>query len=944
MLGALARKFFGSANDRRIKGYQSRVDAINALEPEIAALSDEALKARTAEFRKQLSEGKTLDDLLVPAFATVREAAKRTLGQRHFDVQLIGGMVLHEGDIAEMKTGEGKTLVATLAVYLNALASNGVHVVTVNDYLAKRDSEWMGQVYNFLGMTTGVIVHGLDDSERQAAYAKDITYGTNNEYGFDYLRDNMKYRLEDMVQRGHFFAIVDEVDSILIDEARTPLIISGPLDDRSEFYNTIDTYIPKLEKLADFEVDEKQRTVTLTEAGMEKIENLLQAAGQLKGDSLYDVENVSVVHHINQALRAHSLFQRDKDYIVRDGEVVIIDEFTGRMMPGRRYSEGLHQALEAKEHQPVQPENQTLASITFQNYFRMYDKLAGMTGTAATEADELFDIYKLEVIEVPTNVPIARLDEDDEVYRTAEEKHRAILAEIELANKRMQPVLVGTASIEKSEVLGEYLAKNGYKQIDFGNPKALEKLYAAARAGKPAKLFAVLNARFHEQEAYIVAEAGVPGAITIATNMAGRGTDIKLGGSLEMRGAIETADITDEAEKQAKIEQIKADIERFREMVLKSEEVIEIEPAKGSKPAKTITKPGGLYIIGSERHESRRIDNQLRGRAGRQGDPGRTKFYLSLEDDLMRIFGSDRLDTMLTRLGLKEGEAIIHPWINKALEKAQQKVEARNFDIRKNLLKFDDVQNDQRKAIFDQRIDLMRDQNVAETVSDMRHALVDDLVAKHVPEHAYAEQWDVAGLKDELKRVLDLDLPVDEWAKEEGIADEEMLARIEKRVDELMAAKTAQFGPDVMRYVEKSILLQTLDHLWREHLVMLDHLRQVIGLRGYGQRDPLQEYKSEAFNLFESLIAHLREAVTAQLVRVEIVPPDEQPELPQMEAHKLNPNTGEDDMAFAQAALAPVPAAQRDPQNPSTWGKIGRNEDCPCGSGKKYKHCHGKYA
>ncbi|WP_024575501.1 MULTISPECIES: preprotein translocase subunit SecA [unclassified Afipia] len=944
MLGALARKFFGSANDRRIKGYQARVDAINALEPEIAALSDEALKARTAEFRKQLSEGKSLDDLLVPAFATVREAAKRTLGQRHFDVQLIGGMVLHEGDIAEMKTGEGKTLVATLAVYLNALAGNGVHVVTVNDYLAKRDAGWMGQIYSFLGMTTGVIVHGLDDAERQAAYACDITYGTNNEYGFDYLRDNMKYRLEDMVQRGHFFAIVDEVDSILIDEARTPLIISGPLDDRSEFYNTIDTYIPKLEKVTDFEVDEKQRTVTLTEAGMEKIENLLQAAGQLKGDSLYDVENVSVVHHINQALRAHSLFQRDKDYIVRDGEVVIIDEFTGRMMPGRRYSEGLHQALEAKEHQPVQPENQTLASITFQNYFRMYDKLAGMTGTAATEADELFDIYKLEVIEVPTNVPIARLDEDDEVYRTAEEKHRAILAEIEQANKRMQPVLVGTASIEKSEVLGEYLAKNGYKQIDFGNPKALEKLYAAARAGKPAKLFAVLNARFHEQEAYIVAEAGVPGAITIATNMAGRGTDIKLGGSLEMRSQIETADITDEAEKKAKIEQIKADIERFREMVLKSEEVIEIEPAKGSKPAKTITKPGGLYIIGSERHESRRIDNQLRGRAGRQGDPGRTKFYLSLEDDLMRIFGSDRLDSMLTRLGLKEGEAIIHPWINKALEKAQQKVEARNFDIRKNLLKFDDVQNDQRKAIFDQRIDLMRDQNVAETVADMRHALVDDLVAKHVPEHAYAEQWDVAGLKDELKRVLDLDLPVDEWAKEEGIANEEMLSRIEQRVDEHMAAKSAQFGPDVMRYVEKSILLQTLDHLWREHLVMLDHLRQVIGLRGYGQRDPLQEYKSEAFNLFEGLISHLREAVTAQLVRVEIVPPDEQPELPQMEAHKLNPNTGEDEMAFAQAALAPVPASQRDPQNPATWGKVGRNEDCPCGSGKKFKHCHGKFA
>jgi preprotein translocase subunit SecA len=943
MLGALARKFFGSANDRRIKGYQARVSAINELEPEVSALSDEALKARTVEFRKQLAEGKTLDDLLVPAFATVREAAKRSLGQRHFDVQLVGGMVLHEGDIAEMKTGEGKTLVATLPVYLNALAGKGVHVVTVNDYLAKRDADWMAQVYGFLGLTTGVIVHGLDDAERQAAYTCDITYGTNNEYGFDYLRDNMKYRLEDMVQRGHFFAIVDEVDSILIDEARTPLIISGPLDDRSDFYNTIDTYIPKLEKTADFEVDEKQRTVTLTEAGMEKIETLLRDGEQLKGDSLYDVENVSVVHHINQALRAHSLFTRDKDYIVRDGEVVIIDEFTGRMMPGRRYSEGLHQALEAKERQPVQPENQTLASITFQNYFRMYDKLAGMTGTAATEADELFDIYKLEVIEVPTNLPIARLDEDDEVYRTADEKHGAILAEIERANARMQPVLVGTASIEKSEVLGEYLRKNGYKQIDFGSPKAMEKLYAAARAGKQAKLFAVLNARFHEQEAYIVAEAGVPGAITIATNMAGRGTDIKLGGSLEMRIAQETTDIADEAEKQTRITQIKADIERFREIVLKAEETIEIEPAKGSRPAKTITKPGGLYIIGSERHESRRIDNQLRGRAGRQGDPGRTKFYLSLEDDLMRIFGSDRLDTMLTRLGLKEGEAIIHPWINKALEKAQQKVEARNFDIRKNLLKYDDVQNDQRKAIFEQRVDLMRDQNVAETVADMRHALVEDLVTKHVPEHAYAEQWDIAGLKDELKRVLDLDLPVDDWAKEEGIADEEMLARIEKRVDEHMAAKSAQFGPDVMRYVEKSILLQTLDHLWREHLVMLDHLRQVIGLRGYGQRDPLQEYKSEAFTLFEGLITHLREAVTAQLVRVEIVPPEEQPELPQMEAHKLNPNTGEDEMAFAPAALALVPPAQRDPQNPATWGKVGRNEDCPCGSGKKYKHCHGRY-
>src|SRR5438105_4784855 len=916
MIGAIARKLFGSSNERRIKSYLPRVAEINALEKELEALSDEALRARTDAFKQQVADGTALDDILVPAFATCREAAKRTLGQRHFDVQLIGGMVLHEGDIAEMKTGEGKTLVATLAVYLNALAGRGVHVVTVNDYLAKRDSEWMGQIYNFLGLSVGVIVHGLDDEQRKKDYDCDVTYATNNELGFDYLRDNMKYRLEDMVQRSHIYAIVDEVDSILIDEARTPLIISGPLDDRSEFYNTIDTFLPKRDK-TDFEVDEKQRPVTLTEAGMEKIETLLRDAGQLKGESLYDVENVSVVHHINQALRAHSLFTRDKDYIVRDDEVIIIDEFTGRMMPGRRYSEGLHQALEAKEHVQVQPENQTLASITFQNYFRMYAKLAGMTGTALTEADELFDIYKLEVVEIPTNVPVARLDEDDEVYRTQTEKYAAILAEIERANARLQPVLVGTASIEKSEVLADYLKNHGYKQIDFTSESGMEKLYAAARAGKPAKLFAVLNARFHEQEAYIVAEAGVPGAITIATNMAGRGTDIKLGGSLEMRIQQETADITDEVEKAAKIERIKADIERFREIVLKAEDAIEVEPAKGNKPAKTITRPGGLYIMGSERHESRRIDNQLRGRSGRQGDPGRSKFFLSLEDDLMRIFGSDRLDTMLQRLGLQEGEAIIHPWINKALEKAQQKVEARNFDIRKNLLKFDNVQNDQRKVIFDQRIDLMKDEDVVETVTDMRHAYVDDVVAKHVPEHAYAEQWDVVGLKDELNRVLGLELPVDQWAKEEGIADEEMLSRIETRVDEHMAAKVAQWGPDVMRYVEKTILLQTLDHLWREHLVMLDHLRQVIGLRGYGQRDPLNEYKSEAFTLFDTLLTRLREAVATQLMRVEVMtqpPPMEQ--LPPMQAHHVNPLTGEDELSLAPAQIAAQAAMAASAPNP----------------------------
>src|SRR5580692_6336858 len=640
MIGALARKFFGSANDRRVKGYQARVDAINAMEPEIAALSDEALQARTAEFRKQLAEGKTLDDILVPAFATVREAAKRTLGQRHFDVQLIGGMVLHEGDIAEMKTGEGKTLVATLAVYLNALAAKGVHVVTVNDYLARRDSAWMGQIYSFLGMTTGVIVHGLDDGERKQAYACDITYGTNNEYGFDYLRDNMKYRLEDMVQRAHFYAIVDEVDSILIDEARTPLIISGPLDDRSDFYNTIDTFFPKLDK-TDYDVDEKQRTVTLTEGGMEKLETLLRDAGQLKGESLYDVENVSVVHHVNQALRAHTLFARDKDYIVRDDEVIIIDEFTGRMMQGRRYSEGLHQALEAKEHQPVQPENQTLASITFQNYFRMYEKLAGMTGTAATEADELFDIYKLEVVEIPTNVQVARLDEDDEVYRTAAEKYRAIITLIEDCKKRGQPVLVGTTSIEKSEQLAELLRKQGWEQHDFSDPNAFAALYSGDEGATKVKVFAILNARYHEQEAYIVSQAGVPGAITIATNMAGRGTDIQLGGNADMRIRQELADIENprEREKGPRADEIRAQVARLKDKALAA---------------------GGLYVLGTERHESRRIDNQLRGRSGRQGDPGHSKFFLSLEDDLMRIFGTDKLDGMLTKLGLKEDEAIIH--------------------------------------------------------------------------------------------------------------------------------------------------------------------------------------------------------------------------------------------------------------------------------------------
>jgi len=925
MLGGLARKIFGSANDRRVKGYRPRVQAINALEKELEALSDDALRARTAEFRAQFADGKSLNDLLVPAFATAREAARRVLGMRPFDVQLIGGMVLHEGGIAEMKTGEGKTLMATLPVYLNALAGKGVHVVTVNDYLAKRDAEWMAKLYGFLGLSTGIIVHGLDDAERAAAYACDITYATNNELGFDYLRDNMKYERVQMVQRPHFFAIVDEVDSILIDEARTPLIISGPLDDRSDFYNTIDTYIPRLDP-ADYEVDEKQRAVTMTEAGMEKMEQMLAQAGLLKSESLYDIENVSVVHHVNQALRAHKLFQRDKDYIVRNGEVVIIDEFTGRMMPGRRYSEGLHQALEAKEHVQVQPENQTLASITFQNYFRLYEKLAGMTGTAATEAAEFADIYKLDVVEIPTNMPIARLDDDDEVYRTAGEKYAAIIELIKDCGTRGQPVLVGTTSIEKSEILADLLKKAGLTQKDYADPAALTSIDTSGT------VFAVLNARYHEQEAYIVSQAGVPGAITIATNMAGRGTDIKLGGAADMRIANELRDLPEGPERAEAEARIKAEVEELKQKALQA---------------------GGLYVLGTERHESRRIDNQLRGRSGRQGDPGHSKFFLSLDDDLMRIFGSDRLDGMLQKLGLKEGEAIIHPWINKALEKAQQKVEARNYDMRKNVLKYDDVLNDQRKVVFEQRLELMNDDDVAGTVEDMRHAVITETVAKFIPENAYPEQWDTEGLHQALLEALNLDLPVQDWAKEEGIAGPEVSERIIRAADAWMASKTDRYGPELMRYVEKSILLQTLDHLWREHIAMLDHLRQVVGLRGYAQRDPLNEYKSEAFNLFSALLNRLREVVTAQLMRVEIMTEPPADELPMMEAHHIDPLTGEDEMAAAAAALGTRPqplltgdiaVAERDPNDPSTWGRVGRNEVCPCGSGKKFKHCHGRFA
>ncbi|MBZ9699883.1 MULTISPECIES: preprotein translocase subunit SecA [unclassified Mesorhizobium] len=907
-LGGLARKVFGSSNDRRVKSTRPRVEAINAMENEMRALSDAELAGRTEKFRQDIANGASLEDLLIPAFATAREAARRVLGMRPFDVQLIGGMVLHNGGIAEMRTGEGKTLVATLPVYLNALAGNGVHVVTVNDYLATRDSEWMGRVYKFLGLSVGVIVHGLSDEERRVAYAADVTYATNNELGFDYLRDNMKYERAQMVQRGHNYAIVDEVDSILVDEARTPLIISGPLEDRSEMYNTIDTFIIQLQP-QDYEIDEKQKTSIFTEEGTEKLENLLRDAGLLKGESLYDVENVAIVHHVNNALKAHRLFQRDKDYIVRNGEIVIIDEFTGRMMPGRRYSEGLHQALEAKEHVAIQPENQTLASVTFQNYFRLYKKLSGMTGTALTEAEEFGNIYGLEVTEIPTNLPVIRKDEDDEVYRTVEEKYKAIVKEIREASAKGQPTLVGTTSIEKSEQLAERLRKEGFKD------------------------FEVLNARHHEREAAIVAQAGKPGAITIATNMAGRGTDIKLGGNAEMRIAEELGDMPEGPEREAREKEIYADVERLKEKALAA---------------------GGLYVLATERHESRRIDNQLRGRSGRQGDPGRSKFFLSLQDDLMRIFGSERMDGMLQKLGLKEDEAIIHPWINKALEKAQKKVEARNFDIRKNLLKYDDVSNDQRKVVFEQRIELMDGEGLSETIAEMREGVIDEIVAKAIPENAYAEQWDVAGLKAEVAEFLNLDLPIEEWVKEEGIAEDDIRERITQAADAAAKERAERFGPEVMTYVERSVVLQTLDHLWREHIVNLDHLRSVVGFRGYAQRDPLQEYKSEAFELFQAMLGNLRQAVTAQLMRVELVrqaaeaPP---PEAPDMFGTHIDGTTGENDFEGGETALlvrqesnAIVAPEDRDPNNPATWGKVGRNEACPCGSGKKYKHCHGAFA
>ncbi|ATC34371.1 preprotein translocase subunit SecA [Caulobacter vibrioides] len=919
MLG-FAKKLFGSSNERKVKTLTGRVAKINAYEAEYAALSDEALKGKTAEFKARLEKGETLDDLLHEAFAVVREASKRVLGMRHFDVQMVGGMVLHFSGISEMRTGEGKTLVATLPTYLNALEGKGVHVITVNDYLARRDADWMGQVYNFLGLSYGVIVNGLSQGERQRAYRSDITYGTNNEFGFDYLRDNLVYSVEEMVQRGHNFAIVDEVDSILIDEARTPLIISGPTEDRSSFYKTIDVLIKEL--ILDtsmYDHDEKQKQVILTEEGQEKIEEILMSGGHLAEDSagLYDAANVSVVHHVNQALRANILYTRDKDYIVKGGEVVLIDEFTGRMMTGRRLSEGLHQAIEAKEGADIQPENQTLASVTIQNYFRLYKKLSGMTGTASTEAQEFDDIYKMSVSEIPTNRTIQRIDDDDEVYRTEREKNQAILTQIADCHVRGQPILVGTVSIEKSEELSKLLStfsfeKDGKKQ-----------------KGIPHQ---VLNARFHEQEAVIVADAGVPGAVTIATNMAGRGTDIQLGGSIDMRlfnwrqqqrGMGLEITVEDEAEERARLE-------------------TEIADRK-----KQALDAGGLFVLGTERHESRRIDNQLRGRTGRQGDPGRSKFFLSCEDDLLRIFAGERLDAIMRTFGVQEGEAITHKWLNNAIATAQKRVEQRNYEIRKNLLKYDDVVNDQRKAVFEQRQEFMESTDLSDIIAEMRHDTIDDLVARHLPPKAYAEQWDVEGLTERVKSILGLDLPIAEWAAEEGIADEEMKERITKAADAYAAQREEIITPEQMRSVEKNFLLQMIDLQWREHLMHLDHLRNVIGLRGYGQRDPLNEYKTEAFSLFEKLLGDLRTNTTRWLMTVEIAYAE--PEVPYQsleglqEVH-LDPLTGEnaavagaipDGLSSQQREALPVAAL------PEEWERTNRNAPCPCGSGKKFKQCHG---
>ncbi len=898
-LGTVAKKVFGTPNDRKIKATRPLVDKINALEPEFQKLTDEQITAKTQEFRDRLAAGETLDDLLPEAFANAREASVRVLGMRPFDVQLMGGIFLHQGNISEMKTGEGKTLMATMPVYLNALTGRGVHVVTVNDYLAQRDAEWMGGIYDLLGMSWGIAIPGMDEAAKKIAYDADITYATNNELGFDYLRDNMKSDLRQILQRDHYFAIVDEVDSILIDEARTPLIISGPSQDRSQLYLTIDKLIPEF---ADdhFDIDEKSRSATLTEEGNDFIEGRLRAEGLLPdGQSMYDPESVSLVHHVNQGLLAHKMFKRDKDYIVRNGEVMLIDEFTGRMMEGRRLSNGLHQALEAKEGVAIRPENITLASVTYQNYFRLYDKLAGMTGTAMTEAEEFGEIYSLGVVEVPTNVPVARIDEHDRVYRSAREKYEAIIEEIKEANAKGQPVLVGTTSIEKSEMISKMLTQAKLKH-------------------------SVLNARYHEQEAEIIAMAGVPGAVTIATNMAGRGTDIQLGGNLDVKLSKALEGVESEAKREEIESRIRAEHKRDKQRALDA---------------------GGLFVLATERHESRRIDNQLRGRSGRQGDPGRTIFYLSLEDDLMRIFGHDRLDKMLERLGMKEGEAIVHPWVNKALERAQTKVEAHNYDIRKTLLKYDDVMNDQRKMIFSQRRDIMEGVEVAETAREMRHDVVDDLISEHVPPKAYPEQWDTEGLKARVQEVFGLDLPIPDWANEEGVDDDALSERLYDETDKLMAKKVAQYGADAMRVAEKQVLLQTIDRSWREHLLTMEHLRSVIGLRGYAQRDPLNEYKTEAFALFEALLDGLRVDATKALAHVHIMTQEEQQAmLAQMQAaagggRQIAESESESTQGGKSTGALPDGV---NPADPSTWPKLSRNETCLCGSGKKYKHCHGR--
>jgi preprotein translocase subunit SecA len=897
-IGTIAKKVFGTPNDRKVKATRPLIDKINALEADFETLSDQGLKDKTEELVKRAKDGESLDDLLPEAFANCREAAKRSLGLRAFDVQLMGGVFLHQGNIAEMKTGEGKTLVATFPAYLNALAGKGVHIVTVNDYLAKRDAEWMGKVFAALGLTTGVVYPQQPEAEKKAAYACDVTYATNNELGFDYLRDNMKSDLAEVFQKHHNFAIVDEVDSILIDEARTPLIISGPAEDRSELYVSIDAVIPSLTE-DHFTIDEKTRNVTFTDEGNEFLEEQLHARGLLDPEqSLYDPESTTIVHHVNQGLRAHKLFQKDKDYIVRDGQVVLIDEFTGRMMVGRRLSEGLHQAIEAKEGAKIQPENVTLASVTFQNYFRLYDKLAGMTGTAATEAEEFREIYGLGVVEVPTNKPIARVDEDDQVYRTTREKYDAMIEEIKKSNEKGQPVLVGTTSIEKSELLSQLLTGAGIKHN-------------------------VLNARQHEQEAQIVADAGRLGAVTIATNMAGRGTDIQLGGNVELKVLAALEENPD------------ADPVALREA----------EEAKHAEEKQKVLEAGGLYVMASERHESRRIDNQLRGRSGRQGDPGRTVFYLSLEDDLMRIFGSERLDKVLSTLGMKEGEAIIHPWVNKSLERAQAKVEGRNFDMRKNVLKFDDVMNDQRKVIFGQRREIMAAKDLSEITRDMREQVIDDLIDTYMPPKSYADQWDTERLYAQVIEKLGVDVPVMEWAAEEGVDDEVIRERLVKATDELMAKKAVDFGAENMRNIEKQILLQTIDTKWREHLLTLEHLRSVVGFRGYAQRDPLNEYKTEAFQLFEGLLDGLRETVTENLAKIRPLTEEEQQQMmaqiaaQQAQMNKAAAHAGAEDGDSVEPGDA---VAGFDENNPETWGNPGRNAKCPCGSGKKFKHCHGR--